>query len=84
MRDGGNVYEESKWCDEPTLFCSHGRPGRNRDIYRGHSRVGSGSPWMLWMPLHMDFDGIKLEWWKEEQERRGRTYSANCEVTVLF
>ena len=27
---------------------------------------------------------IKLEWWKEEQERRGRTYSANCEVTVLF
>ena len=71
MRDWGNVYEER---DEPTLFCSHGRPGRNRDIYRGHSRVGSGSPWMLWMPLHMDFDGVKLSGGKRsKREGGGRT-----------
>ena len=49
------------------LSCSHGRPGRNRDICRGHSRVGLDSPWMLWMPLHMDFDGLRLGW----KERAG-------------
>ena len=65
-RDGVSVRDweqwvwERKWLDEPMLSCSHGRPGRNRDICRGRSRVGLDSPWMLWMLLHMDFNETEL------------------------
>ena len=67
---GSNGYGKgNKWLDEPMLSCSHGRPGRNRDICRGHSRVGLDSPWMLWMLLHMDFDGTNLRAGRSGRER---------------
>ena len=54
------------------ISCSHGRPGRNRDICRGRSRVGLDSPWMPWTLLHMDFDGNELRAGKSgRRERKG-------------
>jgi hypothetical protein len=72
MRDWKQCVWQGKCLDEPMLSCSHGRPGKNRDICRGRSHVGLDSPWMLWTLLHMGFDGTKLrvERWRERGHTR--------------
>ena len=72
-----------EWSDEPMLSCSRGKPGRNRDICRGRSRVDLGSPWMLWMPQHMGFNRDQDQG-VEREERERKSHSANSDVTVRF
>ena len=73
-----------EWLDEPTLFYSRDRPGRNRDTCRGRSRVGSGSPWMPWMPPRMGSHEDQGGGTTSRARESKTTYSANCEVTVRF